>query len=300
MGSVDYSPYDVVTEGNSTYVALQANGPSTIVVDPATDAAGPATTWALEALAGATGATGTPGATGNDGATGATGPAGATGATGNDGAAGATGPQGPQGPAGPTGPQGNTGNTGAAGPTGPQGPAGPTGPQGNTGNTGAQGPAGNTGPAGPTGPTGPTQTSTSQMIQSFVSSGTSLTPSTSGFVTLTDGATPTTFTTGTFTGNILINVSFGNLTNSSGTTLHELRVHVNSSSANTTCSGSIELAIEPGTSLPAAVSFICNKTVSGTADTLTVQVENVTIADITITRATDGTAGVVATMLQVP
>ena len=100
--STTYSVGAAVALNGTSYIALQNN----LNVNPATDVAGPGTTWAVLALKGATGATGATGSTG------ATGPIGLPGATG------ATGPQGPQGL------MGNTGPEGPAGPTGPAGPAG--------------------------------------------------------------------------------------------------------------------------------------------------------------------------------
>ena len=69
------------------------------------------------------------------------------------------GPQGPTGATGargPIGPQGPTGATGATGAIGPQGPVGPIGPQGPVGATGATGATGPQGPGGATGATGAT------------------------------------------------------------------------------------------------------------------------------------------------
>ena len=105
VSGTSYNPDDVVTEGGSTYVALQANQN----VDPATDVANHAGNWAVEALAGATGAQG------------------------------AQGIQGVQGPIGPMGLQGPAGATGATGVQGPQGLQGLQGSQGSAGTNGTNG-----------------------------------------------------------------------------------------------------------------------------------------------------------------
>jgi hypothetical protein len=98
-----YSKSDGVAYNGSSYIALNAVGPS--ATPPPSDP----TNWGVLAQAGA------PGPTGPAGATGATGP---------------QGPQGTTGATGSTGPQGPTGNTGAQGPIGNTGPAGATGPTG--------------------------------------------------------------------------------------------------------------------------------------------------------------------------
>ena len=84
--STAYQPYDVVTYGGQTYLALTAftSGPTFNAI-----------TWNLWAAAGATGPAGSVGAVGP---TGVQGPIGATGATGAVGAAGAVGATGPAGP----------------------------------------------------------------------------------------------------------------------------------------------------------------------------------------------------------
>src|SRR5450631_3307456 len=112
--STAYATNDVVTFNGSTYVAIEANGPSNSNPD-----VNPA--WTLMA---------------QQGSTGAAGPAGS---------AGATGPQGPQGLIGTAGPVGPQGPAGSAGTNGAQGPQGFTGPQGLQGATGPQGPAGSAG-----------------------------------------------------------------------------------------------------------------------------------------------------------
>jgi hypothetical protein len=104
-----YSKSDGTSYQGSSYIALNAVGPS--ATPPPSDP----TDWGLLAQAGATGPTGATGATGPQG------PQGTTGATGS------TGPQGPIGNTGATGPQGPTGTTGATGSTGPAGPGVPTG-----------------------------------------------------------------------------------------------------------------------------------------------------------------------------
>ena len=112
--STAYATNDVVTFNGSTYVAIEANGPSNSNPD-----VNPA--WTLMA---------------QQGSTGAAGPAGS---------AGATGPQGPQGLIGAAGPVGPQGSAGSAGANGAQGPQGFPGPQGSQGATGPQGPAGSGG-----------------------------------------------------------------------------------------------------------------------------------------------------------
>jgi hypothetical protein len=109
---------------------------------------------------GPTGPTGTTGGTGNTGGTGPTGPTGAdstvTGPTGPTGQRGSAGPAGTQGSAGDTGPTGPTGSAGAKGDQGTQGDTGATGVTGPTGATGPAGEHGDAGPAGTAGDTGPT------------------------------------------------------------------------------------------------------------------------------------------------
>ncbi len=161
--SVQYSPGDAVSEGGSSYVAVETN----LAADPA----GTPATWALLARS----------AMGSIGATGATGMVGATGATGltwrggwsstttyqpNDAVA-WNGESWINGLAGnitvaPPGQgwsllagQGGAGATGPTGPTG-SGSAGATGAPGATGGTGTPGQNGTTGPTGTTGTTGPT------------------------------------------------------------------------------------------------------------------------------------------------
>jgi hypothetical protein len=169
-GTTAYVKNDVVTLNGSSFLAKA----SSTGTNPATDASGAGTNWALIVEKGAVGATGATGATGPagpagpQGATGSAGPAGATGSQGSIGLTGATGAAGPQGVAGPTGATGPQGTTGPAGPAGTQGPAGAIGPQGATGAIGPQGPAGTqgiqglkgdtgaAGPAGPQGAVGPT------------------------------------------------------------------------------------------------------------------------------------------------
>lgn len=113
-GSQTYSIGDTVYLNGTSYIALVSNQN----INPATDVAGPGTTWALLALAGATGPIGP---------TGATGAQGIQGIQGSIGPQGLTGAQGPQGIQGPTGAVGATGPTGATGPQGIQGPTGATG-----------------------------------------------------------------------------------------------------------------------------------------------------------------------------
>ncbi|MGA8742030.1 MAG: DNRLRE domain-containing protein [Terracidiphilus sp.] len=102
--STTYSVGAAVSLNGTSYIALQSN----LNVNPATDVAGPGTTWAVLALKGATGATGAAGPTG---ATGSIGPAGPTGAQGTQGLMGNTGPAGPAGPTGPAGPAAGSGLT---------------------------------------------------------------------------------------------------------------------------------------------------------------------------------------------
>lgn len=90
-GSTAYVKNDGTSYNGSSYIALDAVGPS--ATPPPSDT----TNWGLLAQAGATGPTG---------ATGPAGPQGPTGATGPQGTTGATGPQGPIGATGPTGPAG--------------------------------------------------------------------------------------------------------------------------------------------------------------------------------------------------
>jgi hypothetical protein len=92
--STGYSKSDGVSYQGSSYIALNAVGPS--ATPPASDP----TNWGLLAQAGSPGATGP---------------------------AGATGPQGPQGTTGNTGATGPQGPTGTTGSTGPAGPGVPTG-----------------------------------------------------------------------------------------------------------------------------------------------------------------------------
>jgi hypothetical protein len=120
--STTYHAGDAVSETGSSYVALGTNSN----IDPATDVAGPGTTWAVLASQGAAGTNGNDGATGPQGIQGV---------------------QGVQGPMGTTGATGDTGLTGPPGPTGPQGMAGSNGTDGAAGATGPQGPVANfTGP----------------------------------------------------------------------------------------------------------------------------------------------------------
>ncbi len=132
VASTSYAPYDVVTYGGQTYLALTAFTSGTTFN---------AIAWNLWAAAGATGPAGNVGAIG---ATGAQGPIGATGSTG---AAGATGIQGTQ------------GILGAAGATGTPGAASTV-----PGPTGGAGAAGTAGATGATGPAGPTTAATSSVI----------------------------------------------------------------------------------------------------------------------------------------
>jgi hypothetical protein len=160
-----YSKSDGVSYNGSSYIALNAVGPS--ATPPPSDP----TNWGLLAQAGSPGAVGPAGPQG---------PPGTTGATGATGATGPTGPQGAQGIGWVTATRAPTSaDTGYA--TGTlwlntttgqywlltsnapvtwtlqanlTGPQGATGPQGNPGATGATGPAGPTGATGPQGPAG--------------------------------------------------------------------------------------------------------------------------------------------------
>ena len=98
-----YSALDVVTNGGSTFVALNSNGPSGTPPGAATGS------WAVLAQAGAQGPAGPIGPTGSQGLQGTQGVAGPTGLIG------LTGSQGLQGVAGPTGLTGPTGSQGVPG-----------------------------------------------------------------------------------------------------------------------------------------------------------------------------------------
>ena len=126
---------------------------------------------------------------------------GAAGAQGVQGNTGSQGPQGPQGEQGPQGPQGEQGAAGTNGTNGAQGIPGIQGVQGQPGQNGSNGAQGETGAIGPTGPTGPIgpigPTGPPGAVESVnAGAGISVTPNTTGNVTVALASDVVTQTTG--------------------------------------------------------------------------------------------------------